>query len=110
VPSLIYRNTNWTYYADRAVCLLRKPGGAVWVMQEFTKDVDPSLDVDNLRDVGSKLKNLPNGWSFETKVLTKNLSLDTARAGCWAAILRDDLHCTYQRCGYGADVSANYVP
>ena len=109
-PSLIYRNTDWVYYAGRPVHLLREPNGTVWVMQEFTKDVDASLAIDGLDVVGSKLKNLPKGWAFETKVLTKNLSLDTHRAGGWAAILRDELHCTYQGCGYGADTSANYVP
>ena len=41
--------------------------------------------------------------------LTKDLVLDTGRCGGWAAIIRDDLHCTYQGCGYGADTSANYV-
>ena len=30
--------------------------------------------------------------------------------GGWAAIIRDDLHCTYQGCGYGKDTSANYIP
>ena len=47
-------------------------------MQEYTKDVDPTLTLDNLAQVGSKLKNLPKGWKFETKVLTKELSLNTA--------------------------------
>ena len=65
---------------------------------------------DNLHTVGGKLKNLPAGWKFETKVLTENLSLDTGRAGGWAAIIRDDLGNTYQGCGYGTDTSANYVP
>ena len=90
--------------------LLREPNGTVWVMQEYTKDVDPSLTLDNLHQVGSKLKGLPKGWVFETKVLTKELSLNTSRCDGWAAILRDELHCTYQGCGYGADTSANYVP
>lgn len=109
-PSLIYRDTDWIYYAGKPVHLLREPGGAVWVMQEFTKDVEPSLTIDSLDQVGSKLKNLPKGWTFETKVLAKTLSLDTGRAGGWAAILRDELHCSYQGCGYGADASANFVP
>ena len=43
-PSLIYRNTNWIFYAGKPVYLLRDPEGATWVLQEFTKDVDPSLD------------------------------------------------------------------
>lgn len=79
-------------------------------MQEYTKDVDPSLTLDNLDQVGRKLKNLPQGWTYETKVLTEDLSLDTARCDGWAAIIRDEFHCTYQGCGYGADTSANYVP
>jgi hypothetical protein len=109
VPSLIRRSSVWTFHAGKPVHLLREPGGAVWVLQEYTKAVDPSLTPDNLNTVGSKLKNLPQGWKFETKVLSQNLVLDTGRAGGWAAIIRDDLHCTYQGCGYGADTSANYV-
>ena len=110
VPSLIYRNTNWMFYAGNPVYLLREPGGAVWVLQEFTQDVDASLEADNLDRLGGKYKELPEGWTFETKVLTEDLSLDTSRAGGWAAIIRDEFHCTYQGCGYGADTSANYVP
>jgi hypothetical protein len=110
VPSLIRRNTVWTFKAGKPLCLLREPNGPVWVLQEYTKAVDPSLTPDNLDQVGSKLKTLPQGWKFESKVLTEDLVLDTGRAGSWAAIIRDDLHCTYQGCGYGADTSANYVP
>ena len=108
-PALIYRNTEWIYHAGKPVHLLREPNGTAWVMQEFTNDVDPSLRVENLNMVGSKLSKLPKGWAFETRVLVTNLSLDTHRAGGWAAILSDELHCTYQGCGYGADASANYV-
>ena len=110
VPSLIRRNTVWTFKAGKPVFLLRDPSGPVWVMQEYTKAADPSLTPENLNTVGSKLKNLPQGWKFETKVLTEDLVLDTGRAGSWAAIIRDDLHCTYQGCGYGKDTSANYIP
>ncbi len=110
MPSLIQRTSNWTWHAGKPLHLLRDPGGAVWVLQEYTKAVDPSLTADNLDTLAGKLKTLPPGWKFETKVITENLSLDTGRAGGWAAIIRDDLGCTYQGCGYGADTSANYVP
>jgi hypothetical protein len=110
LPCLIRRDTIWTWRAGKPVHLLREPGGPVWVLQEYTKAADPSLTPDNLDQLGSKLKNLPKGWKFETKVLTKDLVLDTGRCGGWAAIMRDELHCTYQACGYGADTSANYVP
>ena len=110
LPSLIFRNTNWIWYAGKEVYLLREPNGTVWVLQEYTKDVDPTLTIDTLRDLGKKYKNLPAGWKFETKVLTKELSLDTARSDGWASILRDELGCTYQACGYDSDTSANYIP
>jgi hypothetical protein len=71
--------------------------------------VDPGLTIDNLDQVGSKLK-LPHGWKFETKVLTVDLVLDTTCCDGWASMIRDDLHCTYQACGYDSDTSANFVP
>ena len=110
VPSLIRRSSVWTFKAGKSVCLLREPGGAVWVLQEYTKAVDPSLTPDNLDSLGKKYTTLPQGWKFETKILEKDLVLDTTKAGGWAAIIRDDLHGTYQGCGYGKDTSANYVP
>ena len=110
VPSLIRRSTVWTFKAGKSVFLLREPGGPVWVLQEYTKAVDPSLTPDNLDSLGKKYTTLPQGWKFETKVLEKDLVLDTTKAGGWAAIIRDELHGTYQDCGYGADTSANYIP
>jgi hypothetical protein len=95
--------------ASRFTCCASR-GGPVWVLQEYTKDVDPSLDINNLDQLGSKLKNLPKGWTFEAKVLTTDLSLDTTRCDGWASIIRDELRCTYQCCGYDSDTSANYVP
>ena len=89
--------------------LLREPNGTVWVLQEYTKAVDPSLTADNLDTIGSKLKNLPEGWTFETKVLTKNLALDTGSSRRLGRHHSRRPHCTYQGCGYGADTSANYV-
>lgn len=110
VPSLIQRNTIWTWHAGKPVHLLREPNGAVWVLQEYTLAVDPTLTPDNLDGLGKKFKNLPEGWKFETKVIDKDLRLDTGKAGGWAAIIRDEFHCTYQGCGYGADTSANFIP
>jgi hypothetical protein len=52
MPSLIRRSTVWTFKAGKSVCLLREPGGAVWVLQEYTKAVDPDLTPDNLDTVG----------------------------------------------------------
>jgi hypothetical protein len=104
----ILRNTDWIYKKGKKVHLLHDPQGIVWVMQEYTKEVDPTLTIDNLDQVGGKLKKLPQGWTFETKVLAKDLSLDTRRTGLWASIIRDELGNTYE--GVGFDDLANYVP
>ena len=52
LPCLIRRDTIWTFKAGKPVHLLREPGGPVWVLQEYTKAVDPSLTPDNLNAVG----------------------------------------------------------
>jgi hypothetical protein len=49
-------------------------------------------------------------WTSETKVVEKDLAVDTTKSDCWASIIRDDLHCTYQAMGYDSDTSANYIP
>ena len=107
VGAEIARDTVWIYQAGNPVYLLRTPQGAVWVNQEYTKDVDKDLTIDSLDQLGGKLT-LPQGWRFETKVLTKDLVLDTRRARGIASILRDELGCSYQCTGL--DDSANYVP
>ena len=104
----ILRNTNWIYKAGSRICLLREPSGLVWVMQEYTKEVDPTLTMENVHEIGPKLKNLPEGWTFETKILEKDLTLDTRRTGLWASILRDELGNTYECTGF--DDLANYIP
>ena len=80
VPSLIRRDTVWTFTAGKPVYLLREPRrpglGVAGVHQGGRSDLTP----DNLDELGGKLKNLPKGWTFETKVLTKDLTLDTDRA------------------------------
>jgi hypothetical protein len=109
VVGKILRNTKWIYKAGTKIQLLREPNnGTVWVMQEYTKEVDPTQTMENLDQVGSKLKKLPKGWTFETKVLEKDLTLDTRRTGTWASILRDELGNTYE--GVGFDDLANYIP
>jgi hypothetical protein len=65
------------------------------------------LTVDHLDQVGEHLKNLPAGWTWESKVLTKDLVLDFA---CLVAtsISSDEVGCAYQAVGF--DNSANYIP
>ena len=90
-PSLIQRNTNWIFYAGKPVHLLREPNGAVWVLQEYTKAVDPSLTPDNLNTVGGKLKNSAARLEVRDQGAGQELVAGYGAAGGWAAIIRDDL-------------------
>jgi rhodanese-related sulfurtransferase len=107
-PVSIARDTEWIYKAGKPVHLLRTPQGKVWVLQEYCTDVDKTLTADTLGTLGDKLKKLPDGWRFETNVLPRDLSLNTARSGGRAFIMRDELGNAYQ--GVGFDDSAGYVP
>ena len=109
-PSLIYRNTNWVFYAGKPVYLLREPSGAVWVLQEMTQDVDPSLEPDNLDQLGEQAQGAAGGLDVRDQGARRGALARHLRAGGWAAIIRDELGCAYQGCGYGADTNANYVP
>jgi hypothetical protein len=110
VPTLLTRLTKWTWDAGKEAHIIREPSGTVWVMQEYTKDKDPSLTIDTLKNIGPKLTTLPAGWKFETIVLKKDLVADTTKSDGWACLIRDDLHNTYQAMGYDSDTSANYIP
>ena len=88
VPSLIRRSSVWTFKAGKSVCLLREPGGAVWVLQEYTKAVDPSLTPDNLDSLGKKYKTLGFDLSADKVAAygrhvdpTGEVSSDDLRAG-----------------------------
>lgn len=107
VPVQIARDTEWIYKAGKPVYLLRTPQGKVWVLQEYCNDVDKTLTAENLDKLAGSL-NLPEGWTFETNVLAKDLSLNTSRSGGRAFIMRDELGNAYQ--GVGFDGSASYTP
>jgi hypothetical protein len=106
-PAQITRDTEWFYMKGKPVYLLRTPEGKVWVLQVFTKDKDPTLSLDTLDQLGTKLQ-LPPGWKFEVKVLDKDLSLQPRMAAGVANIMRDNLGNTYHGCGF--DTGCNYLP
>lgn len=68
----IARDTVWVYKAGNPVYLLRTPQGAVWVNQEYTKDVDKDLAIDSLDQLAGKLT-LPQGWTAGEGTLSQDL-------------------------------------
>lgn len=103
----IWRDTEWLFRKGNPVYLLRAPDDKVWVLQVITKDHDPTLTVDTLDTLADKLE-LPEGWTFEIKVLEEDLFLEPRRAEGIAYIMRDNLGNTYQGCGF--DAACSYIP
>jgi hypothetical protein len=103
----IHRDTKWLYEKGKPVFLMRTPDGKVYVMQSYVTVVDKGLSIDNLSELGSKLK-LPDGWKFETKKLDTDLTIDPTKAGGVAHIIQDQMQNTYEGCGF--DAACNYTP
>jgi hypothetical protein len=61
-------------------------------MQALCNAVDESLRIDNLSQLGSKLR-LPEGWSYRTRILDEDLVVDTSDH--FATVVQDELENTY---------------
>jgi hypothetical protein len=92
-PNPVQRDTIWIYNQDRTLYELVDPDGNVYVMQSYSQQIDPTLDLRSLDTLGSKL-GLPTGWSFKTEKTTDEVNLVS---GGTAYVIQDDLLNSYQR-------------
>lgn len=106
-PVQIHRLSKYLYRKGSTVFLMRAPDKKTWVMQSYATEVDPTLTLAKLPQIGSSLK-LPPGWTFEVKTLTEDLTIDPRNANGVAHIIRDALHNVYEGCGF--DEACNYLP
>ena len=88
----VARHTVFHFDAGRPVFELVDPNGQRWVMQTWSQIVDAKLGLQDLPGLGRRL-NLPEGWRYETRVLTERLSVDTSTQD--AHVMQDDLTNTY---------------
>ena len=88
----VARHTVFHFDAGRPVFELVDPSGQRWVMQTWSQIVDAQLGLQDLPGLGRRL-NLPEGWRYETRVLTTRLSVDTSTQD--AHVMQDDLTNTY---------------
>jgi hypothetical protein len=86
------RKAVFTFDAGRPVFELIDTDGRRWVMQTYSQVVDQNLSLDDLPALGSRLQ-LPDGWRFETRMLTEPLTVDTTDRP--AQVLQDDLTNSY---------------
>ncbi len=93
VVNEVKRDTIWTYDAGKPIFELKAPDGHVYVMQSYSQLVDKKLHYRDLPRLACLL-NLPPGWSYTRKQLTRILQLNSNGL---AYIVNDNLFDTYQR-------------
>ncbi len=86
-------NTNYLYYAGNTVYELTSPEGDVYRMQSYSQMIDANLTVNDLENLATRLA-LPNGWTYEARVLTEDSVLNTDGL---AIVINDELGNTYQK-------------
>lgn len=110
-PAQIQRKSKYVYKKGTMVYLIDIPesdGGGVMVMQSWTPYVNKGETAENLKDLGSQFKKLPQGWKFRTKVLERDLTVEPPAPDHLAWVTMDEFKNTYEVCG--RDEACNYVP
>lgn len=89
------RDNNWIFRKGRKIRELIAPNGRRFVMQAYTRTIDPGLNLRELnRTASNPLAEIPDGWRFKTRRLRRKL---VVRAGGEATIVRDGLGSVYQK-------------
>jgi hypothetical protein len=92
VPVGVNRSTVFVYEAGTLVYQLTDPGGAVYVMQSWSQQIDPSIELDSLAQLGSRL-DLPDGWFYGERQLDAALRVETIDRD--AQVLQDEYRNSY---------------
>ena len=93
----ISRRNTWRWDAGKRIFELVAPSGRVFVMQSYSRQVDPSLTYSQLPRIGPRI-GLPDGWEYRSRRPGENLNLFTRGT---ATITQDALGNTYQRLPLG---------
>jgi hypothetical protein len=91
----IVRNNSWIFRKGRTIHEVVSPTGTRYVMQAYTRTVDPTLTPKTLASTGSNpLAEIPAGWKFRSRTLKRKL---VVRSNGTATIVRDGLRSVYQK-------------
>ncbi|MEM7186675.1 MAG: hypothetical protein AAF466_08450 [Bacteroidota bacterium] len=89
----VQRSTTYTFNPGNEIYKLVNAKGDEYIMQSYSRIVNPDLNIDDLPSLGSSLK-LPDGWSFVVETLSADLEVI---ADGIAYVITDDLENTYQK-------------
>jgi hypothetical protein len=88
----VNRDNTFRFTAGARVFELHGPSDRVYVMQSFSRIVDPGLAYEDLETLASRVAP-PEGWSYVSRVLDADLDV---RATGVATVVQDELKNTYQ--------------
>lgn len=88
----VNRGATFFFDAGKPVYELVAPDGTAYVMQAYCIGVDPTITAESLPALGERLQ-LPDGWSYRTRVLDEELVVDTTTT--LATVVQDELENTY---------------
>ncbi len=88
----VNRGAVFFFDAGSVVYELINPQGKAYVMQAYCVGVDPTLNLDNLSDLATRL-DLPTGWTFRSRILDAELVVDTTDHP--ATVVQDEFENTY---------------
>ena len=89
----VQRSTTYIFKAGNEVYKLVNPQGEAYVMQSYSRKINPDLMIEDLASLGSTL-NLPSGWAFQTEILSVDLEVV---ADGLAFVIQDELENSYQK-------------
>ena len=92
VAHSVDRKASVTYATGRQIHELTDPHGAVYVMQSWSQQIDPTLGATDLATLGLRLT-VPQGWTYTSRTLTTPLVVQTT--GQVAHVLMDALGNSY---------------
>lgn len=91
-PQSVDRSSVFVFAAGQTIFVLVNPDGLEFVMQSWSQQRDPALTEADLATLGDRLQ-LLEGWRYESRVLDKDLVVDTSDAP--AQVLQDELMNSY---------------
>ncbi len=94
-PTTVERKSLQGYKKGQTLFILDGPDGTPWIMQAYSRIVDPNLTYEGLKTLDKKLK-LPPDWKYLVKVLDQDLTIHAINGV--ARIVQDDLEGTYNAC------------
>lgn len=89
----VERSTTYTFQAGNEVYKLVNPDGEEYIMQSYSRTINPDLAIDDLASLGASL-DLPSGWTYQAEVLSSDLILV---ADGIAIVIQDELANSYQK-------------